>query len=161
LIEKAYRDDPVAAAAEYGAQFRSDVDTFLQAEWIDSAIASGVHEIAPVVGVAYTAFCDPSGGSGSDSYSIAIAHAEGKRLVLDVCRGRRPPLDVEKVTAEYALLLQRYNLTRVTGDRYAGDWPSTAFRQHGIHFETSQRTASEIYLEALPLFSTGAVQLLD
>jgi hypothetical protein len=160
LIDKAYADDPVAAAAEYGAQFRSDIEAFLQQEWIDGAVREGLHEIAPAPGTSYTAFTDPSGGAG-DAFTLAIAHEEDKRLVLDVCRGRRPPFDPGKVTQEYAKLLKGYGLGRVTGDRYSAEWVVAAFREHGIHYQVSERTKSQIYVEAVPLFATGSIQLLD
>jgi hypothetical protein len=49
----------------------------------------------------------------------------------------------------------------VTGDRYSGQFVVSAFQEHGIYYEPSARTKSEIYLEVLPQFATGAVQLLD
>lgn len=160
LIEQAYSDDPSAAASEYGGQFRSDIEGFLQPEWISRALADGVHELAPTSSTSYFAFTDPSGGS-NDSFTLAIAHNEQGRLILDVCRGRRPPFNPQAVVVEYAELLKRYGLFRVTGDRYAGEWPREAFRQNGIHYDVSERTASQIYLESLPKFAQGAVQLLD
>jgi hypothetical protein len=159
-IEQAHRDDPANAAAEFGAEFRSDIEGFLQPEWISGAVSEGVHELPSVPGIARTAFTDPSGGS-NDSFTLAIAHNENGRLILDVCRSRRPPFDPQKVTAEYSLLLKQYGLARVTGDRYSAEWVVSAFRANGIYYEVSQRSASEIYLEALPRFATGAIQLLD
>jgi hypothetical protein len=38
----------------------------------------------------YSAFVDPNGGA-SDSFMMAIAHMEGKTIVLDVLRGLRAP----------------------------------------------------------------------
>lgn len=159
-IEQEYAKDPVNAASEYGGQFRADVDAFLQSEWIDGAVRQGVHEIPPTPGVGYAAFADPSGGA-NDAFTLAIAHAEGKRLILDVCRARRAPFDPAAVTTEYAFLLKRYGITQVTGDRYSAEWVVSAFRQHGINYVASERTKSDIYLETVPLFATGAIQLLD
>ncbi len=160
LIEQAYADDPVAAASEYGGEFRSDIEGFLQPEWISKAIVDGVHELPPFASAGYFAFADPSGGS-QDAFTLAIAHSEQGRLVLDVCRGRKPPFNPQAVVVEYAEVLKRYGLTRVTGDRYSGEWVREAFRNNGIHYDVSERTASQIYLEALPKFAQGAVQLLD
>ena len=36
VIDAAYEDDPIAAAAEYGAEFRRDVEVFLPAEALDA-----------------------------------------------------------------------------------------------------------------------------
>lgn len=35
------------------------------------------------------------------------------------------------------------------------------FQRHGIHYKHSDLTKSELYLESLPLFAQGAVDLLD
>jgi terminase large subunit-like protein len=160
VIDRAYADDPAAAAAEYGANWRSDIEGFLQPEWISAAVREGVHEIARVPGTSYAAFTDPSGGA-SDAFTLGIAHGEDKRLILDVCRARRPPFDPKTVVAEFADVLKRYGLYQVTGDRYSGEWVVSAFREHGVHYQPSERTKSDIYLEVLPQFATGAVQLLD
>ena len=66
VIDEAYERDPASAAAEYGAQFRTDVEALLTREVVDAAVVPGRHELARVSGVAYVAFVDPSGGS-SDS----------------------------------------------------------------------------------------------
>jgi hypothetical protein len=160
VVDRAYSEDPASAAAEYGAQFRSDVEGFLQPEWIDRATAHGVSELPPIPGVDYFAFADPSGGA-SDSFTLGIAHREEDRIVLDVCRGRRPPFDPKAVTHDYATILRRYNLSRVTGDRYGAEWVVSAFRDAGITYATSELPKSDIYLNAEPLFAQGAVQLLD
>lgn len=160
IIDDAYEADASAASAEYGAQFRSDIEAFLDPAWITSAVPEGVHELAPIQGTSYVGFTDPSGGS-HDSFTLGIAHAEGKRLILDVLRSRKPPFDLKAVVAEYALTLKRFGLTQVTGDRYGGDWPSTEFLAQGIYYQPSERIKSDIYLEILPHFSTGAIQLLD
>jgi hypothetical protein len=40
------RDDPVAAAAEYGGQFRSDLEGYLAREALDAAIVRERYELA-------------------------------------------------------------------------------------------------------------------
>ncbi len=160
VVLAAYADDPVAAAAEYGALFRSDVSAFLSDEWIDRAIMSGVFECPPDTGTRYHAFADPSGG-GSDAFTLGISHREGRELVLDALRVRHPPFNPEAVVFEYATLLKSYGLSRVTGDRYAGEWVSSAFRKHGISYAASEKAKSDIYLEAEPLFARGAARVVD
>jgi len=39
----------------------------------------------------------------------------------------------------------------VTSDRYAGNWPTEAFRKVGVTVKPSDWTRSEIYLAALPM----------
>ncbi len=81
--------------------------------------------------------------------------------MLDVCRGVRPPFDPSRVVAEFAKLLKAYRCHSVTGDRYAGEWVREQFSKVGIDYRHSEMSKSELYLEALPLFTTGAVDLLD
>lgn len=160
VIDRAMELDPIAASAEYLAQFRSDVGTFLDSDLIERAIEPGRRERAPVKNISYTAFCDPSGGA-HDSFTLAIGHQEGERSVLDVCRGIKPPFSPESVVKEYAALLKSYRLSSVVGDRYSGEWVVEAFSKEGIHYRHAESTKSECYLESLPLFSQGVVDLLD
>lgn len=160
VVDRAYTEDPASAAAEYGAQFRADVEGFLQPEWIDRAVVQGVAELPSIPGIDYFAFADPSGGA-SDSFTLGIAHREGGRIVLDVCRARRPPFDPKAVTEDFSSILRRYGCHRVVGDRYAGEWVPSAFREHGISYETAELPKSDIYLNAEPLFAQGVVQLPD
>lgn len=161
VIADAYQRDPLAAAAEYGAEFRSDVSTFLNNDWLDRAVLDGMYEAPPRSDCRYFAFADPSGG-GSDAFTLAIAHLEGDGLLhLDCLRSRRPPFDPAHVVADFADVLKRYGLHVVHGDRYAGEWVPSAFRKAGISYEHSERTRSEIYLESEPLFAQGLVRLVD
>lgn len=160
VIDRAMELDPMAASAEYLAQFRSDVGTFLDADVIERAIEPNRRERAPVKNISYTAFCDPSGGA-HDSFTLAIGHQDGERSVLDVCRGIKPPFSPESVVKEYAALLKSYQCSSVVGDRYSGEWVVEAFSKEGIHYRHAELTKSECYLESLPLFSQGVVDLLD
>jgi hypothetical protein len=161
VIDEAMERDPAAASAEYLAQFRSDVGSFLDADLIERAVETGRRERAPLRGdVEYLAFTDPSGGA-HDAFTISIGHRQGDRMVLDVCRGIRPPFDPSAVVKEYAMLLKSYRCYSVVGDRYAGMWVVEQFQRYGIHYQHSERSKSELFLEALPLFAQGVVDLLD
>ena len=165
VIARAYADDQVAAAAEYGAEFRHDVEAFLSAEAIDAVTLPGRLEVPPVVDVAYTAFVDPAGGSGPDSMTLAIAHAESRDgrtvAVLDALRDVGPPFSPDAVVGEFAATLRTYRVARVVGDRCAGDWPRDALRRAGVEYQVSERTTSEIYRDTLPLVNSAQVELLD
>ena len=160
VIDRAMALDPAAATAEYLAQFRSDVGSFLDADLIERAIEPGRRERAPLFHYHYVAFTDPSGGA-HDAFTLGIAHAEGDRMVLDLCRGIRPPFDPSRVVKEFASLLKAYRCHDVVGDRYSGQWVVEGFSKEGIHYRQSDITKSEIYLEFLPLFSQRCVDLLD
>lgn len=167
-VEKAYAEDPAAAAAEYGAEFRSDLESYVSVEALRRCVAEGRTEGPPTPDqCAHFAFCDPSGGSGSDSFTLAIAHGEeigeGGRVVavLDLLLERRPPFSPAAVTAEFAEALGRYGCDEVTGDRYAGEWPREEFARCSVTYQVSERTRSEIYLAFLPALNSGRVELLD
>ena len=160
IIDDAYDRDPASAGAEYGAQFRSDVETFVSREVIDACTVLGCRERAPLRQMDYAAFVDPSGGS-ADSMTLAIAHREDDVAVLDAVRERRPPFSPENVVLEFSTLLRSYGVRWVRGDRYAGEWPRERFREHGIIYEVSDRSKSEIYRDVLPALNSSRVKLLD
>jgi hypothetical protein len=162
VIRDAFDRDPASAAAEYGAEFRSDVETFVSREVVDTAIAPGRHELPRVSGTNYVAFVDPSGGS-SDAMAIALAHLDRKTnsVILDAVRERKPPFSPEAVVEDFAQLLKSYGIGRVTGDRYAGEWPRERFRVHGIAYECADKPKSDIYRDLLPLLNSGRIELLD
>lgn len=156
-----YLTDPDRASAEYGAQFRSDIAAFLTREALEAVLPRGVVELPAGGGISYTAFVDPSGGS-NDSMTMAVAHLEPDgTAVLDAVRERRPPFSPDEVTQEFAELMKAYGVSRCHGDRYAGMWPRERFAVHGISYEISERTKSQIYQEFLPALNGRRVRLLD
>ena len=161
IIEEAYEDDPEAASAEYDAQFRSDLSDFVPRAVVDACTPRGLFEIAPTSGQRYFAFVDPAGGTGGDSMTVAIAYRDGDKAVLAAIREARPPFSPEAITAEFAGVLSSYGITKVRGDRYAGEWPREALRRHGIEYELADQNKSDIYVNALPLLNSGRAQLLD
>jgi hypothetical protein len=84
-IDAAFESDPIAAAAKYGAQFRTDVESFVSLEVIEACVSAGVFERPPLSAVCYFGFVDPSGGSG-DSMTLVIPHREDDVAVLDCGR---------------------------------------------------------------------------
>jgi len=161
VVDRAYAQDPASASAEYGAEFRSDLEAFVSQEVVEAAVAVGRRELPPVPGVSYTAFVDPSGGSGGDSFALGVAHREGDRHVLDCVRERKGPLSPDSVIKEYSAFLKTYGCGTVTGDRYSAQFVVEAFGKHGILYMASERSKSEIYLETLPLLNSGRLELLD
>jgi hypothetical protein len=146
FIDEEYERDPISANAEYGAQFRSDVDAFVRAEVVEDAVVSGRYELAPVPSsYKYHGFCDPSGGS-SDSFTLSIAHGEGDVAILDIIREFRPPFSPEVVVAELAGVLRSYGLSEVTGDAYSGEFVRELFRDKGISYRVSKKSKSELYI---------------
>ena len=165
VIDEAYEADPASAAAEYGAEFRTDVETFIAREVVDAAVIPGRHELPPVAGGLYTGFLDFSGGSGGDSATCAVAHEESREdqvvAVLDAVREVRPPFSPEQVCADFAALLQTYGVHDATADRFAGEFPVEQMGKHTIMVTPCERSKSAIYREFLPRLNSGTVELLD
>jgi hypothetical protein len=164
VIDEAYGRDPIAAAAEWGADFRSDIERFVSRETVDACLKKGCTELPYAANTKYFAFVDPSGGS-SDSMTLAIAHPvivqQYSGAVLDLACEVRPPFSPDKVVADFANVLYTYKIREVTGDRYGAEWVRERFRTAGIDYRASDLSRSEIYLEFLPLLNSGRVKLLD
>jgi hypothetical protein len=160
VIDEATERDPASAAAEWLAQFRTDVEALLTREAVEACIAWDVRERPPCSGVRYYAFVDPSGGS-ADAMTLAVGHREDDIVVLDALRERRPPFSPEDVVSEFAELLKSYRISKVTGDRYAGEWPRERFRDHGVTYEPAQKPKSDLYRDILPIINSRKLDLLD
>jgi hypothetical protein len=165
LIAEAYEDDPQKASSEYGAEFRDDIADFVTREAVDQCTAPGRLELPRVSSIQYVAFVDPSGGS-ADAMTLAIAHREGRhgddgKAVLDALRVQKPPFSPEQTVFEFCAFLKTYGVSRVTGDRYAGEWPREQFRKHGVEYDLSEKVKSDLYRDLLPMLNSGQCELLD
>ncbi len=155
-----YADDPIWAASEFGAEWRTDLEAFLALEALRACVDAGVYERPHERKQEYVCFCDPSGGS-NDSMVLAIAHTENKTQVLDLIRERTPPFSPEAVTEEFSDIARSYRCTKIWGDRYGAEWVKEQFRKHGANYEASDLTRSDLYKEILAPINSGAVALLD
>jgi hypothetical protein len=161
VVAEAYENDPASAAAEYGAEFRTDVETFVSREVVEAVVVAGRHELPPLPGTTYFGFTDPSGGS-ADSMTLAVAHRDiNGHAVLDAVRERRPPFSPDAVVEEFAELLKSYQIHTINGDRYGGEWPRERFRVHGIRYEIAEKAKSDFYRDLLPVLNSGRVELLE
>ncbi|SMC70310.1 hypothetical protein SAMN06297251_10632 [Fulvimarina manganoxydans] len=160
VVDRAMERDEARAKAEWLAQFRSDVEVFLSRELVEAAIMPGTVVLPFVRGPSYRAFVDPSGGT-SDSMTLAISHQENERVILDCVVERRPPFSPEDVVEEFCRVIKAYGLSKVTGDRYGGEWPRERFRMHGVQYEIASANRSELYLALVPILSSGRASLLD
>ena len=140
--------------------WRDDIATFVNRELIESAVDAGVTVRRPVSGVAYRAFCDPSGGM-NDAFTCGIAHAEGEAAILDCLVEIPAPFNPTTATDTIAKTLKRYGLSEVVGDRYGAGWVVGEFSKHGVRYTHAERDRSAIYADALPLFMSGRARLLD
>lgn len=158
-IDHELERDPARNNAEYNAIFRTDVEGFITLEVVETCLGDYL-ELLPNTSTRYRAFVDPAGGSGADSFTLAIAHRDRDgTAVIDVARERRPPFSPANVIREFAALLKSYRVAKVSGDRFAGGFAAEAFRQHGIGYSPSAKPKSDLYLDLLPLLNSGGVVL--
>jgi hypothetical protein len=161
VIDEAYADDPVSAATEFDAEWREDSADFVSAEKLDAATDSGVEQRPRAEGVTYRAFADAAGGTGSDSFVVAIAHEENRVQVLDVVAGVEPPFSPAEVIKACAALLKSYGVYTVTTDRYSGGFAPEQWRLNGIEWRPSEKARSELYLAFVPMLNSGGCRLTD
>jgi hypothetical protein len=153
--------DPALNRAEWLAEWRTDVSTFLDRALIESAVDNGITVRPRLPNVRYRAFADPSGGS-SDSFTLAISHTEKNETVVLDCLVEAPsPFNPDEVTARMAKIMREYGTAECVGDRYGAQWVMQSFAAKGINYRHSHRDRSSIYGDALPLFTAGRVRLLD
>jgi hypothetical protein len=158
-IARMEADDPEAYRSEVLGEFRSGISTFLDPEAVAACIVEGRREQAPVAGIRYFAFCDPSGG-GKDAFALCIGHRDGERVIVDCLRAWHSP-NPEGTVVEAAAMLRIYRVSSITGDRYSGQWVREAFRRQGIGYQVSALDRSALYLELLPTANSRAIELLD
>jgi hypothetical protein len=156
-LERMREDDPEAYRSEVLGEFRSSVATFFDPDALDACVVPDRHELPPAEGVSYQAFVDPSGGS-RDAFSLAIAHAEGDRVVVDLVRAWVPPFNPSGVVEEIASVLRTYDVSEVVGDRYTGEWPREQFRRCNVEYRVAELDRSRLYLELLPRVNAGTVE---
>ncbi len=159
FLEAERERDPEYFDREYAALFTDSISSAFSREAVEACVVSGRRELPYCSEYTYFAAVDPSGG-GADEFCLCLVHKEGQQVVQDCIRAyqsKRP----QDVVAEMAGTLRRYRVSEVTGDRYSGEWVRQAFRKQGIHYEVSSPTASEAFLELLPVINQGTVELLD
>jgi hypothetical protein len=160
-VERAYETDPAAASSEMGGQFRDDIGSYVPTELIEAAVDIGVLVRPPKPGLAYWGFADAASGVGADSFALGIAHKDGNEVVLDCAHEIKPPFSPDSAIAECASLLRSYGLRSCTGDKYSLGFTNECFAKQGITYTYSERDRSAIYVECLPLFTSGRARILD
>ena len=68
--------------------------------------------------------------------TLAVGHREDTVVVVDAIREVKPPFSPEDVVDEFVTTLRKYRIIKITGDRYAGEWPcrtDTAAAFHVLH----------------------------
>lgn len=159
-LDRMREDDPEAYRSEVLGEFRAGLAALFEPDAIEACVVPGRRELAPVTGVTYSAFVDPSGGR-ADAFTLAIGHRTEAVTVADVVRAWLAPFNPSGVTAECAALLKAYGVRAVRGDRYAGEFPREQFRANGIGYELADRPKSDLYLDLLAAVNSRSVEIPD
>jgi hypothetical protein len=161
-IDRLLEKDPARNRAEYLAEFRTDLESFVPAEIVEACVQPGIYERLRERDTQYFGFVDPSGGS-SDSFTMCVGHMPygQESVVIDCLREARPAFSPEVVVKEFSELFKSYGITTIYGDRYAGEWPVEGFAKQGISYQQSAKPKSELYTGLLPLINSCRIELLD
>jgi hypothetical protein len=152
--------NPIAYNTEYLANFRTDLTSMYDPVAINKAINYERPLELPFQSKNnYIAFVDCAGGGGTDAYAMAIGHLDDQKVIIDVVRSRAPKYNPDEITAQYCNLLKDYSVHSVTGDRYSGDFISNSFLSCGVHYEKSEKSKSELYLEAESVLNTERIEI--
>ena len=161
MVDRAYERDAASASAEFGAEFRRDIEDYISIEAVNGCRGASI-ERPPGHIRNYHGFVDPSGGS-QDAFALGVGHYESNRdtVVCDCLREVTPPFSPEQVVQDFSRTLKSYHISKIIGDRFAGLWPVELFAKFGITYEQSAAPKSDLYRDLLPLLNSRRVELLD
>lgn len=160
VIKEDMEKDPSFAMAEWYAEFRKDVESPFDPEDIADVTRVGHKQSLPNAGIQYRAFVDPSGGK-VDSFTLAIAHEEMGKVILDRLEEVKAPHDPKTVTQRFCRVLKEYNCYQVVGDKFSGNWCANEFRDNGVRYISTEISKSEIYIIFQTMMMSKIVELLD
>lgn len=161
IIDEAYAEDPASARSEYGNEWREDIAIWLPREVIESVVKKGRKELLPnLLKHTYSAFADVSGGRVEDS-ALAIAHRWERKTIVDSIRLYRSPHDPIAAIRDMSLHLKKFGIKKITGDNYAAEFVKSSFLANKIRYDKCPITASQLYIEVIPIIGSGCVELLD
>ena len=157
------RLDPDKGRAEWLSEWRTDISSFIDREIVEGLVDIGIRERGYDPAIRnYVAFADESGGSGQDSSTLCIVHAEAGGLVVqDVARRWPPPFSPSDVIAEKAKLLRTFRLTEVSGDHWSGGIVPDLYRRNGVKYQKALKAKGDLYIDLLHILNSGRVRLLD
>jgi hypothetical protein len=121
----------------------------------------GAH-LQPKKDTLYFGFGDMSGGS-SDDATLAIAHREESRTIIDavISQDGGVPINPRTAVRKFVRVLLSYGCCYVTGDDYAGSTFKHDFQSDGIPYRSCKLTTSELYENMEPVINAGEIELPD
>jgi hypothetical protein len=162
FVDREYERDAESAAAEYGAEFRSDLSDLFPPEVLDRATVRGRTTLPPPPGAACVGSFDASGGS-QDSEAAAVAYVDpaSNRVAIAAVLEIRPPFSAEEAAKEIAAFYRSHGVTLAYGDRYAGVFAVEALGRYGVRLEHVKRSKAEYFLDLLPLLTSDRIDWPD
>jgi hypothetical protein len=164
-IDREYALDAEGAQAEWGGKFRVPISLYLPRSLVEAAVEKGMTIRPRLPGVKYLAFTDPASGTGTDSFTMGIGHrsrdADRDVLLIDALWEARPPFSAIDVVKGHADALKQWGLTEIMGDDYGGGMVASMFAKQGIRYQSCPLTASQLYLHALPAWTSRMVVMCD
>jgi hypothetical protein len=164
VVANALAENKSKASAEFLNIWREDIADFMPLDVIEATTDWGVTEREPVPGVFYFAYADPAGGTGRDSFTLAIAHLDPVKtgvIVIDAMRERRPRFVTADVIRDYITLLRSYRIDTIMSDDYGGGHYADEWRRGGMKFRDCPLKKSDIYVAALALLEAKRGLVLD
>lgn len=157
LMQRNIELDPVKMRAEYSATFREDIENFFSEKDIERI--TGLIESLPFRPEnRYFAFTDSSGGK-HDSFTLAIAHSENKKIIVDSVYETKPPFNPNDVVQDYSKLLKQFNVFEVIGDKYSAEWVAGSFKRENIRYIQSDLSKSDLYIYFQSLVMQNKVEI--
>ncbi len=157
---------PAEFGAEFEANFREDIETYLPLAVIEAAIIPGRVQVDYEPGISYLGFCDPAEGlrKGADSMTFGVSHASTEKpnkFILDLLLEVQPPFDPKEVIRQIVNICRQYRITKIVQDRHAVGWIASDLKQHSIGVEVSDINKSQIYEHFAVLMNKRLVELVD
>jgi hypothetical protein len=141
------------------------VSNYLERSIVEQAVMKGVPRKGALPICRYVCHVDAAGGTGQDSFAIAIGHkmSDGRReiVALDALHEIRPKFNPDEAVRQCADLMRAYGITSAYADTYATPWVASAFAKYGITIVTCPLSSSEIYLHSIAAWTAGRVHMLD
>jgi hypothetical protein len=107
VIDAALEAHPASAAAEYTAEFRTDVETFVSRDVVEAAIIQGRFELQPAEGARLSRLLRSI--TRLKRFHDAGDHANaGHRVIVDAFREVRSPFSPDSVVKEFAATLKSF-----------------------------------------------------
>ena len=136
-IDRELERDRARNTAELLAEFRGDLEGYVAIEVVEACVGD-YYEMAPAAGTSYYAFTDPSGGS-DDSFTLAISHRDGERVVIDCIREVKPPFSPEQVIADFVRCSRATVCHRSTVTAMAASFRGSSSSKRGVSYDASEQ----------------------